>query len=300
MDNSIIYQHLIGNERDLLPADGTPIQASGAAIYLCQKGRVNIQLDGHEYKLSERSLIVYFPYSTLEVKYRSADMEGLLLRIDIEGVQPMINKTTDIDSILDIRQNPQRNLTEEQYQLMLSYISLLRFHQQQAKVLADKQERRLWQLNNLQAENIKETLILQVIVCFNQGDNHLKSAIDRRDLIAKAFLNELNTHFRTEHEVTYYAEKQNLSVRYFSNVIKQLSGNTPSQWIANALLTDAKSLLLNSDQSIKEISETLHFPTQSYFGKWFKNHTGMSPLEYKRYENLAQSATKDEGKEKRR
>ena len=87
--------------------------------------------------------------------------------------------------------------------------------------------------------------------------------------------------FHQERDVTFYADKQCLSARYFSSVIKEKSGSSALQWIIQNVITEAKYLLDNTDLSIKEIATKLNFPTQSFFGKYFKQYVGISPKEYR-------------------
>ena len=76
---------------------------------------------------------------------------------------------------------------------------------------------------------------------------------------------------------------QHLAPRYFSAIIKEKSGSNALQWIVQMVITEAKQLLENSDLSIKEIAARLNFPTQSFFGKYFKQYVGVSPKEYRNH-----------------
>ena len=75
---------------------------------------------------------------------------------------------------------------------------------------------------------------------------------------------------------------QHITPRYFSTIIKEKSGNSALQWIVQMVITEAKQLLEGSDLSIKEIADQLNFPTQSFFGKYFKQYVGISPKEYRK------------------
>ena len=66
-----------------------------------------------------------------------------------------------------------------------------------------------------------------------------------------------------------------------SALIKEVSGRSAAQWIDDYVILEAKSLLKYSDLSIQEIAYRLNFSTQSFFGKYFKQHTGISPGQYK-------------------
>ena len=48
------------------------------------------------------------------------------------------------------------------------------------------------------------------------------------------------------------------------------------------VILEAKAMLKSSEQSIQEIADELHFANQSFFGKYFKHHTGFSPKEYRK------------------
>ena len=103
----------------------------------------------------------------------------------------------------------------------------------------------------------------------------------QKDLIFHQFFLSLFRHFRQEREVSFYAELQHLTPRYFSSIIKEKSGSNALQWIVQVVIIEAKLLLETSELSIKEISVLLNFPTQSFFGKYFKQYTGVSPKEYR-------------------
>ena len=95
------------------------------------------------------------------------------------------------------------------------------------------------------------------------------------------FMRELKGNFRRERSVGFYADRICVTPKYLSAVVRQVSGRGPMQWINECVIVEAKNLLRFSDLTVQEISRELNFPTQSYFGRFFKKHTGMSPREYK-------------------
>ncbi len=80
---------------------------------------------------------------------------------------------------------------------------------------------------------------------------------------------------------SYYAESLNVTRKYLSEVIKNNSGKTTREWIDEMVILEAKVLLQNKSLTINQISDALHFSNQSVFGKFFKNCTKLSPLEYR-------------------
>ncbi|MBQ1759240.1 MAG: AraC family transcriptional regulator, partial [Prevotella sp.] len=70
--------------------------------------------------------------------------------------------------------------------------------------------------------------------------------------------------------------------KYLSETIKQISHHTPNEWIDNYVSLEIRVLLKNSTKSIKEIAQELHFPNQSFLGKYFKEQVGISPSAYRK------------------
>lgn len=107
------------------------------------------------------------------------------------------------------------------------------------------------------------------------------TVVDKATHILSQFKALLSEHFLVERKVSFYADKLNLSPKYFSTVIKETSGKTAGEWINEILLLESKVRLQNKEQSIAQIAYDLDFSDPSHFGKFFKKHTGMSPLAYR-------------------
>lgn len=88
-------------------------------------------------------------------------------------------------------------------------------------------------------------------------------------------------HFRSEHAVSYYAQRLNKSPKTLSNLFALYNNQSPSQIIQERILIEAKRLLSYSDKSAKEITYELGFEDAAYFSAYFKKHTNQSPLEFR-------------------
>ena len=99
------------------------------------------------------------------------------------------------------------------------------------------------------------------------------------------FRHLLHQHCREQHEVSFYAEQLCVTPDYLSKVMRNFSGRSAVKWINHSLIMEAKILLRKPEMTIQTIAETLHFSDQSAFGKFFKKHTGMSPLSYRKGKN---------------
>ena len=90
----------------------------------------------------------------------------------------------------------------------------------------------------------------------------------------------LQKDFRRHRTIKYYAQKLNISPKYFSTLIKKVSGKTAGEWIDEYVMLEARALLKCRRYTIQQISDMLSFPNQSFFAKYFKAHTGYTPTQY--------------------
>lgn len=102
--------------------------------------------------------------------------------------------------------------------------------------------------------------------------------------IFRNFLALVHQHSKEERTVGFYADKLCFSPRYLNTLINQISRHTVMDWINQSVILEAKILLKYSDKLIYQIADDLHFANSSFFCKYFKRLTGMSPLEYQKKE----------------
>lgn len=113
---------------------------------------------------------------------------------------------------------------------------------------------------------------------------------NRSSQIVKTFKQNIENHYRdlvnhkTERifRVNDYAELQSLHPNYLSNVIKTKTGKTIMTWLSEKTIAEAKSLLQNSEMSIKEIAFLLGFTESAHFSNYFKKNTQTTPANYKK------------------
>ena len=86
---------------------------------------------------------------------------------------------------------------------------------------------------------------------------------------------------RTERNIDFYADRLFLSPHYLSGLVRETSGKTVMDWINRSVILEAKVLLKHSNLLTYQIADELNFPNPSFFSKFFKRMTGMTPGEYR-------------------
>ncbi len=107
----------------------------------------------------------------------------------------------------------------------------------------------------------------------------------RREELFHLFIEQLNT-FRGKHDLSFYAERMNISPQYLSRLVFETSGTAASDWINRAVIMQAKLLLRSSGLTIERITEELNFSTTPYFCRFFKREVGITPTEYRLTQKL--------------
>jgi AraC-like DNA-binding protein len=103
----------------------------------------------------------------------------------------------------------------------------------------------------------------------------------KQSILLERFMKLVQENFREQRDIGFYADKLCLTPKYLSKILKDNSGSSASEWIDNHVVLEAKALLKSTNMTIQQISEELNFPSQSFFGKYFKRVVGVSPKEYR-------------------
>lgn len=108
-----------------------------------------------------------------------------------------------------------------------------------------------------------------------------QSISERQTDIYIKLIKLVGKYYNRHRSVVFYADKLCLSPKYLSSIVKSISGLTVQQHVFKAIMRRSIFLMNNTDMSIKQISDSFHFPNPSSFGTFFKKHTGMSPRTFR-------------------
>lgn len=103
----------------------------------------------------------------------------------------------------------------------------------------------------------------------------------KSEQLSKDFSRMVMLHYTEVRNVSWYAKRLGISHAHLCNVVKQVTGRTCVEIISSMVIMDAKAQLKSTRLTVQEIADALHFANMSFFGKYFKRYTGMSPLEYR-------------------
>lgn len=182
-------------------------------------------------------------------------------------------------------------LIYEAKEFSLNVFTLFRRHGDFSTIFIDEDTSRSLTtiLNVIQEEYLQDsdnllllrTLLKAFLLKLMASSKHQLISPDLNEKRIYQFLLLLENHYTTEKKVDFYAEKLSLSAKRLNQVLKQKLGKTINQILQERLLIEAKHLLFIGKESIKEISFKLGFQDASYFSRFFKKMTTLSPEEFR-------------------
>ncbi|MBD5358141.1 MAG: AraC family transcriptional regulator [Bacteroides sp.] len=251
-----------------------PIRIDALIISLCTAGSGKISIDLREYELKRNSLIMIQPKNYIYLSKYSKDFKCSVLICSKHVVENVLPKLTDIlPFLLQNRTLPVTQLSEEEATGIRHFYEFIKSKLHGPRTRFEKQKiNSLLQAIFYELMDIKEAHSSKVV----------ESSRTRKEEIMAKFIIAVSEEFRTERQVAYYAQKLCISPKHLSSVVKEISGRTAGEWIENYVVMESKILLKTTDMTIQEIAVYLNFANQSFFGKYFKQHTGCSPTSYRK------------------
>ena len=269
MEEGLILTDNIANA----PTPQEPTRMNFIMMALCRRGKAQYSIDTCEQTVHPGDLLFISEKRIIDNYTASPDFECLCIIVSTAYYHGFIQNVKNVSSLLLFSMNnPVVPLTPREIQVFSSYFQMIR------EKMGDKE-------HHYRNDLIKSLLLAMfydmsnVIWRVEQSETKTKS---RADAIFADFVRLLERHFRHERRVSWYAEQLCITPKYLSEVVKQVSKRTPNEWIESYVVLEIRVLLKNSTKNIKEITEELCFPNQSFLGKYFKEHVGISPSEYRK------------------
>lgn len=241
----------------------------GFTLCICRKGSVRFKIDYNEYRLKENDIFVILPRHLLSTTSISADLDVKILGMTTEFMSKL-PITPSLDLLKNINYHPCLPLTsKELYELDTLF--------EMAK-----------QYKNEEKTDITVSLIYSLILITLNHYNAVASVnnapVSRQEALTHCFFELLFQQNGTMRNVGFYAEKLCITPKYLTTAVKRTTGQSMQLWINEATVIEAKRFLRNTHLSIQEISEKMNFQTSSSFVRFFRQHTGHTPLEYRKKE----------------
>lgn len=259
------------------PERFAPMRLDALLIVLTFEGTLELSLDYVPYTVNPNTLIMIMPTHAIQLNKISKDFKGRLLIAAKEFLEDCNhgngNRPKSIANYMEVRKNPCTELEQEEAEKLESSIHIIR----------DKMKERTHFYQKELVQNAFIGFLLELANIFlSKKDRLIRPTLSRKEELFEQFLQLLFKHCKEQHVVTFYAEKLFITPQYLSLILKELTGKSANKWIDDALIVEAKILLKAPQATVQQVADILHFSDQSTFGKFFKKHMGISPMEYRK------------------
>ncbi|TGE09726.1 AraC family transcriptional regulator [Hymenobacter fodinae] len=130
-------------------------------------------------------------------------------------------------------------------------------------------------------KNILNSLLYEIGALYDQLPSELGRGATRSQQLAAGFRQLVQVHCATERTVHFYAAALCITPKHLTELVKEATGRTASEWIAEAVVLEAKALLQNPALTVYQVAADLQFTDQFAFSRFFKRSTGVSPVAYR-------------------
>lgn len=266
------------------------------AILICRKGKAMLNVNYKDWELYVGAVITLFPNDVVELKVdgdcKSPQTEnGDCRSPETENGDCKSPQTANSFQVEILKYNPSL-LREASLQLERTVYSSLREDRcRQDTPVVTNIINGMFGLLKVYFDQSECTCISQLVLCqlkafFIGFHEYLQRNPQYRPDEVKSyrvrelfnrFMMLLERDYKISRDVNYYAEKMNISSKYLTNIVSQVTGHTPKTIIDQYVILQLKMHLKRTTQSIKEMAWEFHFADVSFFCRYFKKHTGLTP-----------------------
>lgn len=281
MDNSFLnfFEESVSIDNDFVLCSGLvnsfalkyPVHSDRIYVGFCLDGyaEVEVNLVKHTIKKNE---VIFIAKNHIVFNHKISD--------DFRSVFIAVTDDFKCELFNDLRKYPLHFLFKQKFPSVV-------LEETEMKLLMEYYNLMLGVVKNVQNDyrkDIVKHLLSSLLInlhCYGNRDKEKAAPMSRKEEMVGSFFSLLFEHSKEARDVSFYADKLCVSPKYLSSLIKQIVGKPAKDCIDYCIILESK-VLLNSSYTIQEISQQLNFPNQSFFGKYFKKHTGISPLNYRR------------------
>ena len=244
-----------------------PHKLQRAAIVLCTSGSCRIKINLEEYELRAPQLVTLMPGQIIEVLSDVGNLEGYVISLSKRFID-MINLPGWQHQYMKMYNNPITDIDQDMLTSVHIFYAIL-----YRAAANDKNP-------------FRQQIIENLISVFYYGgvsslDSEVEANLKSKNHIVANFLELVQQYYRQERLIQFYAAKLCITPKYLSKLVKEHTGRAAADWIEQHVILEARAMLQSSDLSIQQIATSLNFPNQSFFGKYFKRATGVSPKQYR-------------------
>lgn len=239
-------------------------------VAICLEGTMKATINLLDYEIRPNDLVTLLPGSIIQLKEKTEKVRLCFAGFSSSCVE-RINLIQSIGNVYSkLIEHPIIPLTEETTSYLKDYFSLI------SRISCNES----FKIDPELADTALQSVLTSIRLLYRKHQKESSSS-NRKKEICRQLIQSISEHYKEKRDAKFYADRLGISLQHLSTTVKQVTGKTVSETIAYVIIMDAKAKLKGTDITIKEIAYSLNFSNASFFGKYFKRHVGMTPLEFR-------------------
>ncbi len=260
----------------MIPQLDEPRRMNCIIIGICTEGEGGYTLNENRFSIKPGDALILTEGQIVNEIWMSDNTKGYAMLISRNYIDEVFKELRDMSSLfLLAREHPIFPLNSIEIAKLKQYLDIIRERLKNEDYRFRKEVVRLLLVTMIY--DIGSAIMRVMNNSGHEGNTNSKA---KRCFVQ--FIQLVEQHYKKERRVSWYANQMGLTPKYLSEIISSTSKRTPNDWIDKYVTTEIRNQLSNTNKKISEIAEDLHFPSQSFLGKYFRENVGMSPSEYRK------------------
>ena len=252
-----------------------PVRCNHLVIVLCCSGEACVEINYTVYELKQNGLLFVKPLDIVKLVDGSDDFNCIVLMLPVDSHSSIL-QDFDISNISYINKRPIVYYTGDYMLFVKQFFDILEtanrnFDYDTFEKIAEKQVTSLFYMQRNHYSASPEC-----------NKNVLKEPRSRKKELFRGFIKDIIGSHTVSREVLFYANELGVSSGYLNEVCNIVSSHSAKEIIDSAVISRLKYELLYTTKSIQDITDEYNFPSQSYFCRYFKRLTGVTPTGFRR------------------
>ena len=270
--NDITHARLL--KMDCITRPNEPLRFRNFVLVFCESGELSFELNYTSYTLRENGFLIITPLDILSFENVTHDFSSTVLVLPSEIFSPVL-KDINMLNFKYIKQSPVIYLQNEYLALYKQILSTL---WQVKGMVAEEEFDKIASMQISSLSVVQQDYYNKYIAKKDNGYEY----IPRKKELFRNFINKLVESRLISREVLFYANELGVSSGYLNEVCNEVSGHSAKAIIDSAVTASLKYELSYTAKSIQELAEDFNFPSQSYFTRYYKRMTGLTPSEFRK------------------
>lgn len=248
------------------------------AIIICRSGKARLQVNFDEWQLYEGAVITIFPNDVIHLISNEGDEKFMVEMLQYDATM-LREASLQLEHTVyeQLREDRCRQDSPVVTDIINNMFSLLHVYFDQVGCTC-----------------ISQLVLLQLKAFFVGFHEYLqrnprmvkgKGETPRVRELFNCFMMLVERNYKLSRDVAYYASQMNITPKYLTLIVRQITHETPKHIIDHYTILQLKLQLAATQQSVKEIAWEYHFNDVSFFCRYFKRHTGFTPMEMRNADN---------------